>query len=212
MNQSRSVAAMFCAVLLPVWAAPPTTVVEIEEEIYSYTAANNGAGPLWDHGSTNLVRIGEQVFVSGLDTLQGVPPLNNTDCRLWRRDANEWQSFALPESGQTREPRPLAAFPRRRELLRSANPTLNPPGTAGRGPANPTILRFAVDGTAFSPTLSHPSWREGVLASFTEHSYRSLAADGERGELLLIQNVGHDRVEWAFRDGNGAWSARGQLS
>jgi hypothetical protein len=212
MNRSRLLAVMLCAVSWSVWAGPVPPVVEIEEDIYSYTAAHNGAGPHWDHGSTNLVRIGEQVFVSGLDTLPDVPPLNNTQCRLWRRDANGWQPFALPDSGQTREPCPLAAFPARQQLFLSANPTLNPPGTAGRGPAKPTILRFAADDAAMAPTMSLPLWREGMSAFFTEHSYRSLAADGERGELILFQNVGHDRAEWTFRDGSGAWPAQGQLN
>jgi hypothetical protein len=106
----------------------------------------------------------------------------------------------------------LAAFPARRDLFLSANPTVNPRGTAGGGPAKPTILRFAADDAAMSPTVLLPPWREGVSASFTEHSYRSLAADGDRGELILFQNVGHDRAEWTFRNGGGAWSARGQLS
>ena len=41
-------------------AAPLKPVVELEEEVYSYTSADNGAGPLWCHGSTCLVRIGDQ--------------------------------------------------------------------------------------------------------------------------------------------------------
>lgn len=212
MKPSRLLAVTMCAVSWHVWASPVTPVVEIEERIYSYTAANNGAGPLWDHGSTNLVRVGETVFVSGLDTLPYAPPLNNTRCRLWRRDSNGWQSFALPESGRTREPCPLAVFPARQELFLSANPTLNPPGTAGRGPAKPTILRFATDNALMRPTMSFPAWREGVSASFTEHSYRSFAADGERGELILFQNVGYDRAEWSFRDGSGVWRNRGRLN
>ena len=41
-------------------------VVEAEENIYTYTNADNGAGPLWCHGSTCLVRIGNDLFASGL--------------------------------------------------------------------------------------------------------------------------------------------------
>ena len=42
--------------------APPALrpVVEAEEDIYTYTNADNGAGPLWCHGSTCLVRIGDE--------------------------------------------------------------------------------------------------------------------------------------------------------
>jgi hypothetical protein len=58
---------------------PPTLqpVVEAEEDIYTYTNADNGAGPLWCHGSTCLVRIRDAVFASGLETLKSIKPLNN---------------------------------------------------------------------------------------------------------------------------------------
>lgn len=52
-------------------------VVEAEEDVYSYTNADNGAGPLWCHGSTCLVRIGDDVFATGLETL------SNVRIRLW---------------------------------------------------------------------------------------------------------------------------------
>ncbi|MHC4353972.1 MAG: hypothetical protein ACYS0H_14785, partial [Planctomycetota bacterium] len=46
---------------------------------------------------------------------------------------------------------------------------------------------------------------------FTEHSYRSFAADGPNHELILFQNVGYTHAEWAFLDRNGRWSAQGRL-
>ena len=48
---------------------PPTAVVQIEEDVYSYKPADNGAGPMWCHGSTCLVRIGDELFASGVETL-----------------------------------------------------------------------------------------------------------------------------------------------
>ncbi len=211
MSRKGTFVAVLVALPGVVWGALVAPLVETEEIVYSFIDANNGAGPLWNYGSTNLVRIGEDIYISGLDTLQDEPPLNNTRCRLWRRDVNGWQSFALPESGATREPCPLVAFPTRRELFLSANPTLNSRGTAGRGPAKPAILRFAADDALMSPTLSHPAWRAGAAASFTEHSYRSFAADGARGALILFQNVGNDYAEWTYRNGSGEWSFQGQL-
>jgi hypothetical protein len=62
-------------------------VVEVEEEVYRYEPADNGAGPLWCSGSTCLVRIGGEVFASGLETPPGVPPLNNCRWLLFRRGA-----------------------------------------------------------------------------------------------------------------------------
>ena len=52
-------------------------IVEAEEEVYRYSPANNGAGPMWCRGSTSLVRIGGNVFASGIETLQDFKPLNN---------------------------------------------------------------------------------------------------------------------------------------
>ncbi len=51
-------------------ADPLRPVVEIEEDVYNYEPANNGAGPLWCFGSTCLARIGDLVFASGLETLK----------------------------------------------------------------------------------------------------------------------------------------------
>jgi len=44
--------------------------VEVEEDVYSFLPANNGAGPMWCSGSTCLVRIGDDVFASGLETVK----------------------------------------------------------------------------------------------------------------------------------------------
>jgi hypothetical protein len=46
---------------------------------------------------------------------------------------------------------------------------------------------------------------------FTEHSYRSFAADGPNRELILFQNIGYTHAEWTFRDRAGQWSAQGRL-
>src|SRR5438132_3538425 len=53
--------------------------VEIEEVVYHFEPSNNGSGPMWCHGSTCLVRMGDACFASGIETLPGVKPLNN--CR-----------------------------------------------------------------------------------------------------------------------------------
>src|SRR6266404_4457575 len=50
-------------------AADLLPVVQVEEDVYTHTNANNGAGPMWCHGSTCLVRAGEHLFASGLETL-----------------------------------------------------------------------------------------------------------------------------------------------
>jgi hypothetical protein len=183
-------------------------VVELEEEVYSFTNANNGAGPMWCAGSTTLVRAGGRVFASGLETIADVPPLNNCRWVLFSREPGGWQRVRVDE-GRTREPAPLAAFHDGRVFL-SANPTLLVHPQLKSGPARPDVWQFAAGDPAAPPVATTPIWK-GAPA-FTEHSYRSFAADGAAGELVLFQNIGYGHVEWTFRDRAGAWSAQGQLT
>src|SRR5437867_1269723 len=109
------------------FGAPPTgspslqPAVEIEEEVYTYESANNGAGPLWCSGSTCLTRVGDHVFASGLETLKDAKPLNNCRWTLFERATNGWRLVQADEKDRTREPCPLAASPDGRLFL-SANP------------------------------------------------------------------------------------------
>lgn len=187
-------------------AAPPALapVVEAEEDVCTFTPADNGAGPLWCHGSTGVVRLGETVFASCIETLSKAKPLNNCLPLLFRRDGSSWRQIHRG-SGRTREPCPLAVFPPDAVFL-SINPTLTPPDTYG-GPARPQVVEFSPDG---KPVATHtPNW-DGNPA-FTEHSYRSFAADGEARELILLQNIGYDHAEWSFRDRTGRFSSCGKL-
>ena len=211
-------AALVVLVGLPIVAAaqeappsarrPPEAVVEVEEDVYTYEPANNGAGPMWCFGSTCLVRIGDDVFASGLDTLPDAKPLNNCRWTLLKRGPGGWQLQLADRTGRTREPCPMAGLPDGRLFL-SVNPTLvTDPGTYS-GPSRPEILQFsAADPKAPFATIL-PAW-EGT-PPFTEHSYRSFAADGPRGELVLFQNIGYTHAEWAFRDAAGKWAASGKL-
>ncbi len=189
-------------------AAPPQPVVEIEENVYTYKPADNGAGPLWCHGSTCLVRIGEEVFASGLETLSDCKPLNNCRWTLYRRGPDGWQLQQQDQVGRTREPSPMAGFHDGR-LLMSVNPTLVEDRQAYGGPAQPQILQFAASKPQAAFQVILPEW-EGT-PKFTEHSYRSFAADGPNGELILFQNIGYTHAEWAFRNREGKWQNAGKL-
>ena len=201
--------------LLLVWslglaAEPPVLqpVVEVEEEVYGYEPANNGAGPMWCRGSTCLVRIAEEVFASGIETLEGFKPLNNCRWMLFRRDARGWQQVQVDPVGRTREPCPLAGFSDGR-LFMSVNPTLMTDPNAYSGPARPEILEFTAADTKAPFKTILPVW-DGTPA-FTEHSYRSFAADDFGRELILFQNVGYTHAEWAFRNSEGQWVSKGKL-
>lgn len=189
-------------------AAALAPVVEVEEDVYSYTNADNGAGPMWCHGSTSLVRVGERVFAAGLETLPGAKPLNNCRWMFFMRDQSGWKRLRADESGRTREPSPLTAFQDGRVFL-SANPTLGENPEPNGGPARPEIFEFDANHPTASPNILSPAWIGSP--TFSEHSYRSFAADSEAGEFILFQNIGYTHAEWTFRDGAGQWSAQGQL-
>lgn len=183
---------------------PPRVIVEAEDEVYRYQDPQNGSGPMWCRGSTCLVRSGDRVFASGLEVLPDVKPLNNCRWVLWtKNDSGPWEQVACDTEGRTREPCPLVVLARGRVLL-SGNPTLAPP-SAYAGPARPEIWCFDVNDPRKAPERAFPVWQGEP--PFTEHSYRSFAADGPRGEWILFQNVGYTHAEWTFCDATGQFTA-----
>ncbi len=180
--------------------------VEVEEEVYTYQPANNGAGPMWCHGNTSIVRYGDTVFASGIETIPEAKPLNNCLPMLFFRDEKGWE--CIYKGGErTREPSPMGVFGEGRILL-SVNPTLTEPDTYG-GPAEPRILEFSAADPKAAFRTHVPKW-EGK-PEFTEHSYRSFAVDGPNQELILFQNIGYTHAEWSYLDREGNWSAQGKL-
>lgn len=180
----------------------PVPVVEIEEDVYTFEPANNGSGPMWCSGSTCLVRVGNDVFASGIETLKDCKPLNNCRWILFKRESSGWKILRADETGRTREPSPLAAFPDGRLLL-SANPTLVTNRETYSGPAQPKILQFMADDLAQAPELIRPEWNGEP--HFTEHSYRSFSVDGPSRAFILFQNIDYTHAEWTFRDRTGQW-------
>ncbi|MBI4663609.1 MAG: hypothetical protein HY735_32815 [Verrucomicrobia bacterium] len=182
--------------------------VEIEEAVYTYEPANNGAGPLWCSGSTCLVRIGDNVFAAGLETLKDAQPLNNCRWLLFKRGSNGWELQLADQENRTREPSPIVGFPDGRLFL-SANPTVARVPEPHGGPARPEILQFSAASPKAPFERTFPVWQGAP--KFSEHSYRSFAADAVNRELVLFQNIGYAHAEWAFRDRNSQWSANGKL-
>ena len=187
---------------------PILPVVEIEEEIYSYEPADNGAGPLWCHGSTIVARRDSEVYVAALETLPGQKPLNNCRWSLYGRRGHGWQLLHRDSAGRTREPSPIALLGNG-DLLVSANPTLSAPGTYN-GPAEPSIARFATTDWSAAPVRELPQW-QGQPA-FTEHSYRTVSADRDNDEVLYMQNVGYDVAHLSFLGREGKWRGLGTLA
>ena len=179
MSVNTALAAFLLCTPILTHAAGLAPVLEIEEDVYAYTNANNGAGPMWCSGSTSLVRAGEHLFASGLETVADAKPLNNCRWMLFHRGSNGWERVRV-DDGRTREPSPLAVFHDGRVFL-SANPTLGSEPQPNGGPARPDIFQFSARDPKAAPLSLTPAW-QGTPA-FAEHSYRSFAADGTLGEL-----------------------------
>ena len=111
--------------ILVLYAAQPALnpVVEAEEIVFRYKPAN-GSGPLWCFGSTCLVRAGERVFASGLETLKDCPPLNNCRWQLYSRGPVGWQLAAVDPRDRNAQASPAWIDVRDGRLFLSVNPTL----------------------------------------------------------------------------------------
>ena len=81
MFKHHSLIALLLALGMPliVLAGSPSEniapTVEVEEEVYTFESADNGSGPMWCYGNTSIVRSGNQVFASGLETIPGEHPI-----------------------------------------------------------------------------------------------------------------------------------------
>lgn len=182
-------------------------VVEIEDEIYTYQPADNGAGPLWCHGSTIVARHGDTVYAAGLETIPEEAPLNNCRWVLFAREAEEWGQVHSDTTGRTREPSPVALVGD--DLLVTTNPTLAESGTYS-GPADPAVFRFSTTGIDRDPTIEKPAWKG--QPEFSEHSYRTVTTDGTVGEVLYMQNVGYNDSYMSLLDRAGNWQGLGTLT
>jgi hypothetical protein len=195
--------------LAVMFGVEPGATVEVEEVVATCASPNNGAGPLWCYGAPMVVRLGDDVFASVMETGQGVPPLCNTRWRLYHRDANGWSLARAPEGFRNREPCPLANTGRG-QLVLSVNPSTQPPGTQF-GRCDPHLLRFDASHPERGPEALRPTWPKS--AHFTDHSYRGLATDARRGEILALNIDATTSVQhWALGNADGDFSRTGTIA
>jgi hypothetical protein len=183
--------------------------IEAEEVVTRYAPADNGAGPLWCYGSTVIARQGGDVYLSVIETGQGVPPLCNTRWQLWHRSSDGWRIEQSEKQYRQREPCPIGLF-QDGPIFLSVNPSTEPAGTK-YGPCNPQVLEFNPENLSSEPKIHAPAWADGT--HFTDHSYRGFAADGVRGELLLLNIHAKTSDQFvSYRDRQGRWHARGKIT
>jgi hypothetical protein len=193
----------FTCGLLP--AAEPVT--EIEEIVATCKSPNNGAGPLWCYGAPLLVRQGDRVFVSVMETGAGAPP-NNTRWRLFEGDDKGWTEARHADAFREREPCPLVNAGRGKVWL-SVNPSTHPT-RADYGPCDPHFLLFEVANATQRPAVVRPDWSSE--AKFTEHSYRGFSADPTRGDLIAMNiDARTSEQRWFYRDVDGKTTRTGAI-
>ena len=183
--------------------------VQAEEVVTRYAPADNGAGPLWCYGSTVIARQGDDVYLSVIETGEGVPPLCNTRWQLWHRSPDGWRMEQSEKQYRQREPCPIGLFQNGPVFL-SVNPSTEPAGTK-YGRCKPQVLEFDPQNLSSEPKVHAPAWADGSY--FTDHSYRGFVADGVRGELLLLNvNAKTSDQFVSYRDRQGQWHARGKIT
>jgi hypothetical protein len=188
-------AALYCAAAS---AQPLTPTVVVEEDVYPIVSPDNGSGPLWSYGCTSIVRDGNSVIVSQMETGEGVPKLCNTRWRLLERTDGEWKVFAEAQGYRQREPCPIG-ITADRGLFLSVNDSLLPPGAEYKA-CEPHLLHFSLDDKAAAPIKVSPVW-DIEKPYFSDHSYRGYGVDGPGNRLLLLNIDAVTSIEhWALMD------------
>jgi len=186
----------------------PKPKVEVEESVTPYVTEGRELSHwcLWGYGAPHLVRFGQEVYVSLIDTNGGLEPLCNNRWLLWRRDADGWRIVRQGEQYIEFQPCPLAVLADGRLLL-SVNPHERP---GGKGRCHPQILQLSASDMTAGPRVLEPAWPED--AEFLEHTYRGLGVDAGTGEILLLSLQQEEEVYCAsLADSSGQWHDLGKI-
>jgi hypothetical protein len=171
-----------------------TVTVELENEVCdSYDSTGNEAGPLWTFGNSTMARSGERIFVSADELVSDVDGYNRIRWGLYELDASGWKRVYSDSGHLTREPSPIAV-PEKNKLWLSANPTLSP-GMPNWRPSRPELYEFSL-ASINNPKILEPSWPD--KPGFNHHSYRSLAADRESGDVILFHHDDKGLLRWVW--------------
>ena len=165
-------------------AASPLPASEVvqEVEVYTLLPPDNGSGPLWSYGCTQVARLGNTVYVSEMETGEGVPRLCNTRWRLLRLEDNGFNLVVEDEKYRQREPCPIAVLPPS-TLLLNVNDSIRPPGTE-YGACKPLLRVFELTKDTFETRVIEPEWKR--IHHFTDHSYRGYAVDPNNEQVIML--------------------------
>lgn len=177
--------------LLNAAAGELSVAVVAEEDVFLFDPPNNGSGPLWSFGNTQIARLGDSVVVCEQQTGKDVPLLCNTRWVLHRRSPDgKWGILAQAEAYRQREPAPVGTTSDN-VLSLNVNDSITEPGTK-YGNCVPRLMRFTLQDPS-NPTVFEPKWVGDPY--FTDHSYRGFAVDREDGSALMMNIDAKTSVE-----------------
>jgi hypothetical protein len=193
----------------------PVVEVIAEEDVYPFVNPNNGSGPLWSFGCTPIVRVGDDVVVSQMETGEGVPLLCNTRWILRRRSndgrrANvSWRVIAEADGYRQREPTSLGVTSDGAIYL-NVNDSTEPPGTK-YGACDPHILTYSLADPSVNGRRISPTWVDEPY--FTDHSYRGFAVDSTADRVLMLNIDAKTSVQnWCLLTPEGDTIRNGQIT
>jgi hypothetical protein len=188
---------MNCLALLMILAASAgdlSVTVAAEEDIFLFTPPNNGSGPLWSFGNSQIARLGDSVVVCEQQTGKDMPLLCNTRWVLHRRSPDgKWDVLAQAEGYRQREPAPIGTMSDR-ILCLNVNDSNTEPGTK-YGNCIPRLMNFDLKKAGQAPAVFEPKW--AGAPHFTDHSYRGFAADRKHDKLVMMNIDAKTSVEHA---------------
>ncbi len=181
----------------------------VQEDVYTFVSPNNGSGPLWSHGCTSIVRNGDDVIVSQMETGENVPPLSNTRWRLLKRTPAGWSLIDEADGYRQREPASLATTQPGLIFL-NVNDSTHSQDTE-YGPTQPHLLKYDLRQPVADLVALLPDW-DGE-PHFADHSYRGYAADAERNELFMLNIDTQTGIQHAcLMTASGETLARGAIA
>ncbi len=167
------------------------TVLRNECLVTAFTNPQNGSSPMWCYGTPVFYRDGDKLYATVPETGDGVLPTCNTRMCIYRYESGRWERIYVNPVFDQREPCPVANLGDGR-LLVSINPCVAPfrfnsEKTAAMYYCEPYLLEFKPEKSMF-PDIIKPQW--DMSWPFTDHSYRGIAADRERGDIFLVNIEG----------------------
>jgi hypothetical protein len=213
MNYFKIISFFAClAILCPPIAQSVEPVVLCDETVTEFTPPGNGAGSLWCYGAPLVVRIGDRVFISVMETGVNARLYSNSRWQLFERTTQGWSKVLEENKYQQREPCPIAALSDD-QLILSSHPEIRRISDAPDEKSSyceNILLSIPLNKIKSPPDVIHPPWPKDL--KFFEHSYRCLSANKQTSEILLCSAMHRKpNQHYMYRNSEGEWAAHGWI-